>query len=87
MWFVKGDDSTYVVRKERKIPYILQKFFMVVTYCDEEKGEWYMLMLAELRKSLSDDYKVYLDIALQGKKGPSAKDLRMMSFMKNLYGE
>ena len=46
-----------------------------------------MLMPAELRKSLSDDYKVYLDIALQGKKGPSAKDLRMMSFMKNLYGE
>ena len=87
MWFVKGDDSTYVVRKERKIPYILQKFFMVVTYCDEEKGEWYMLMLAELRKTLSDDYKVYLDIALQGKKGPSAKDLRMMAFMKNLYGE
>lgn len=87
MWFVKGDDSTYVVRKERKIPYILQKFFMVVTYCDEEKGEWYMLMLAELRKTLSDDYKVYLDIALQGKKGPSAKDQRMMAFMKNLYGE
>lgn len=55
MWFVKVDDSTYVVRKERK--------------------------------SLSDDYKVYLDIALQGKKGPSAKDLRMMAFMKNLYGE
>lgn len=46
-----------------------------------------MLMLAELRKTLSDDYKVYLDIALQGKKGLSAKDLRMMSFMKNLYGE
>ena len=44
-------------------------------------------MPAELRKSLSDDYKVYLDIALQGKKGPSAKDLRMMTFMKNLYGE
>lgn len=36
MWFVKVDDSTYVVRKERK--------------------------------SLSDDYKVYLDLALQGKK-------------------
>ena len=36
--FVKGDDNTYVVRKERKIPYILQKYFMVVTYCDEEKG-------------------------------------------------
>lgn len=31
--------------------------------------------------------KVYLDLALQGKNGPSAKDLRMMAFMKNLYGE
>ena len=60
---------------------------MVVTYCDEEKGEWHMLMPTELRKSLSDDYKVYLDLALQGKKRPSAKDLRMMAFMKNLYGE
>lgn len=46
-----------------------------------------MLMPAELRKSLSDDYKVYIDLALQGKKRPSAKDLRMMAFMKNLYGE
>lgn len=35
--FVTGDYSTYVVRKERKTPYILQKYFMVVTYCDEEK--------------------------------------------------
>lgn len=46
-----------------------------------------MLMPAELRKSLSEDYKAYLDLALQGKKGPSAKDLRMMAFMKDLYGE
>ena len=46
-----------------------------------------MLMPADLRKSLSVDYKVYLDLALQGKKGPSAKDLRMMAFMKDLYGE
>ena len=27
------------------------------------------------------------DLALQGKKGSSAKDLRMMAFMKDLYGE
>ena len=66
---------------------LLISFKMVVTYCDEEKGEWHMLMPTELRKALSDDYKVYLDLALQGKKGPSAKDLRMMAFMKNLYGE
>lgn len=41
----------------------------------------------ELIKVLSDDYKVYLNVALQGKKGPSAKDLRLMAFRKNLYGE
>lgn len=27
------------------------------------------------------------DLALQDKKGSSAKDLRMMAFMKDLYGE
>ncbi|CDD04606.1 unknown [Prevotella sp. CAG:592] len=27
------------------------------------------------------------DLALQGKKGPLAKDLRKMAFMKDLYGE
>ena len=85
--FVKGDDNTYVVRKERKTPYILQKYYMVVTYCDDKKGEWHMLMPAELRKALSDDYKVYLDLALQGKKGPSAKDLRMMAAIKLFMGE
>ena len=26
--FVKGDDSTYVVRKQRKTPNILQKYYM-----------------------------------------------------------
>ena len=85
--FVKGDDNTYVVRKERKTPYILQKYYMVVTYCDEEKGEWHMLMPAELRKVLSDDYKVYLDLALQGKKGPTTKQLRMMAAIKLFMGE
>ena len=54
---VKGDDSTYVVRKERKTPYIHQKYYMVVIYCDDEKEEWHMLMPTELRKALSDDYK------------------------------
>lgn len=80
--FVKGDDCTFVVRKERKTPYILQKYYMVVTYCDDEKGEWYMLMPAELRKALSDDYKVYLDVILQGNKGKTTKQLRMMAAMK-----
>ncbi len=85
--FVKGDNTTYVVRKKRKSAYILQKYYLVVTYCDEEKQEWHLLMPSELRKALSTNYNFYLDLALQGKKGPSAKDLRMMNFMSRLYGE
>lgn len=85
--FVKGDNTTYVVRKMRKTAYILQKYYLVVTFCDEEKQEWHMLMPNELRDALSSNYKSYLDLALQGKKGPSAKDLRMMAMMKRLYGE
>lgn len=85
--FVAGDNNTYVVRKQRKTPYILQKYYLVVTYCDNENNEWRMLMPSELRNALSTDYKPYLDLTLQGKKGPSAKDLRMMAFMRKLYGD
>ena len=46
--FVKGNDDTYVVRKQRKTFYILQKYYLVLTYCDDTKGEWHML---EARKS------------------------------------
>ena len=83
--FVHGDDSTYVVRKERKTAYILQKYYLVCTFWDKEKQEWHMLMPAELRKALATCYKFYLDLALQGKKGPSAKELRMLAMMKSLY--
>ena len=48
--FVRGGDDIYVVRKQRKTPYILQKYLLVVTYCDDEKNEWHMLMPTELRE-------------------------------------
>ena len=51
--FVKGNDDTYVVRKQRKTYYILQKYYLVLTYCDETKGEWHMLMPKEVRDSLA----------------------------------
>lgn len=37
-------DTTYVVRKQRKTSYILQKYYLVVTYCNEAKGEWQMFI-------------------------------------------
>lgn len=85
--FVKGDASTYVVRKMRKTQYKLQKLYLVATYCDEEKQEWHMLMPDELREALSSNYKFYLDLAEKGQKGPTAKQLRMMAVMKRIMGE
>lgn len=85
--FAKGDDSTYVVRKIRKRPYILQTYYMVVTYIDWNNQEWHMLMPSNLRKAFSECYKLYLDLAEKGQKGPTAKDLRMMaaiSYIRNI---
>ncbi len=85
--FVKGGDDTYVVRKQRQTFYILQKYFLVVTYCDEVKGEWHMLMPKALRESLATSLPFYLDCAMKGVKAPSAKELRMMSMMREFFDQ
>ena len=85
--FVKGGDDTYVVRKQRQTFYILQKYFLVVTYCDEAKGEWHMLMPKALRESLATSLPFYLDCAMKGVKAPSAKELRMMSMMREFFDQ
>ena len=61
--------------------------YLVVTYCDEEKGEWHMLMPKELRESLSESLPFFLDLSMKGVKAPSAKELRMMSMMNCLLGD
>ena len=85
--FVKGGDDTYVVRKERKTAYILQKYYLVVTYCDQAKGEWHMMMPKALRESLATSLPFFLDCAMKGVKAPSAKELRMMSAMREFFGK
>ena len=85
--FVKGGANTYVIRKMRKTEYKLQKLYLVATYCDEEKQEWHMLMLDDLREALSNDYRFYMDLAEKGQKGPTAKQFRMMAAMKRIIGE
>lgn len=85
--FVKGGDDTYVVRKQRQTFYILQKYFLVVTYCDEAKGEWHMLMPKALRESLATSLPFYLNCAMKGVKAPSAKELRMMSMMREFFNQ
>lgn len=76
--FVKAGANAYITRKARKTEYKLQKYGLVLTYIDESNGEWKMLMPDSVRESLSVDYKFYLNLALEGKKGPSAKQVRMM---------
>lgn len=85
--FVKGGDDTYVVRKERNTAYILQKYYLVVTYCDQAKGEWHMMMPKALRESLATSLPFFLDCAMKGVKAPSAKELRMMSAMREFFGK
>lgn len=82
--FVKGNEHTYVVRKQRKTCYQLQKYFLVATYCDEAKGEWHMLMPAALRESLAASLPFFLDCAMKGVKPPSAKELRIMRMLSHL---
>ena len=45
-----------------------------------------MLMPSELTKALSTSLKFYLDMANKGVKVPSAKQLRMMSALGQLFG-
>lgn len=85
--FVSGGDDTYVVRKQRKTPYILQKYLLVVTYCDDEKNEWHMLMPTELRESLAPSLPFFLDCAMKGVKAPSAKELRIMSALQRFMSD
>ena len=84
--FVKGDASTYVVRKMRKTQYKLQKLYLVVTYEDKETQGWHMLMPAKLPQALSTSLNFYLDMANKGIKAPSAKQLRMMSALGQFLG-
>ena len=85
--FVRAGADAYVTRKARKTEYKLQKFGLVLTYMDEAKGEWKMLMPDSVRNSLSAGYTFYLQLAESGKKAPSPKELRMMAFMQRLMDD
>lgn len=85
--FVKGGPNTYVTRKMRKMPYKLQKYGLVLTHEDNEKGEWHLLMPDEVRESLAAYYGDYLDMAEAGQKLPSKKQLRVMAALSQFLGE
>lgn len=85
--FVKAGPNHYAVRKMRKTYYKLQQYGLVVTYKDIDNDEWHMLMPDEVRESLKEDYKRYLDLAEAGQKLPTKKQLRMMEMLHALRGE
>ena len=71
--FVTASANAYVVRKIRKTLYKLQKFGLVLTYEDDAKGEWHMLMPDSVRDSLAD----FMNYINAGQPIPSAKEIRM----------
>ena len=83
---VKAGANQYVIVKQRKTLYKLQKFALVLTYEDHEKGEWHLLMPDCVRESLATSYPAYLQMAEKGVKFPSPRGLRMMSALQQLMG-
>lgn len=84
--FLKAGSNAYIEKKPRKTEYMLQKWGLVVTYDDIENNKWYMLMPDEVREALIKVAEPYITLAKEGKKGPSAKELRMMSMFSDLLG-
>lgn len=80
----KAGPNQYIVVKQRKTLYKLQKFALVLTYEDDVKGEWHLLMPDCVRESLATSYPAYLDMAEKGVKAPSAKEMRMMAALQRL---
>lgn len=85
--FVNAGAGKYIIRKQRKTQYKLQKYALVLTYEDDKEEQWHLLMPDKVRESLAKSYKVYLDFAEKGIKAPTPKDLRYMSMLNSLYGD
>ena len=83
----KAGPNQYIIVKQRKTLYKLQKFCLVLPYEDQEKGKWHLLMPDCVRESLAKSYLTYLEFAEKGIKPPSAKELRMMVALKRFMGE
>ena len=85
--FEKAGANQYIVVKQRKTFYKLQKFALVLTYEDDEKNEWHLLMPDCVRESLATSYPAYLQMAERGVKAPSPKQLRMMATLQQLMDD
>ena len=83
----KAGPNQYIVVKQRKTLYKLQKFALVLTYEDNEKDEWHLLMPDSVREALATSYPAYLQMAEKGVKAPSPKELRMMAALQRLMGD
>ena len=85
--FVTASANAYVVRKIRKTLYKLQKFGLVLTYEDDAKGEWHMLMPDSVRDSLADFVPQFMNYINAGQPIPSAKEIRMRMALHRFLDE
>lgn len=83
---VKAGANGSASRKMRKTNYMLQKLGLVVTYSDSNKQVWKMFMPDEVRDALSPVYGQFHDLAQKGIKRPSAKEIRLMGVLNDLFG-
>lgn len=85
--FVNAGADKYVVCKRRKTEYKLQQYGLVLTYEDDANDQWHLLMPDQVRESLAQSYKAYLNFAEKGIKAPTPKDFRFMSMLDALSGD
>ncbi len=83
---INAGANNYVAKKSRKSEYMMQKWGLVLTYEDVADNKWHLLMPDEVREALASVAAPYIELAKEGKKGPSAKDLRMASFIADFLG-
>lgn len=82
---VKAGASADVPRKKRKMPYMLQKLGLVITY--DKEDDWQMLMPDKVRESLADLLPDFMKIIEDGLPTPTYKQLRMMEAMDYIMGK
>ena len=58
-----------------------------LTYCDYKNEKWHLLMPDKVRESLAETLPFFLDLARKGLKPPTARQIRIASALRNVFGE
>ena len=82
--FVEAGANQYIIRKQRKTPYKLQKYALVATYEDDKAAQWHMLMPDEVREAFAPHIDEALAFKEKFPKKLTHKEKSMIALMDYL---